>query len=37
MKIVGQSTVGIGVAVGMTLRGSAVIAPIGAQRQQANR
>jgi hypothetical protein len=36
-KITGQSTVGIGVAVGMTLSGTAVIVPIGAQEQQANR
>ena len=32
-KITGQSTVGIGVAVGMTLSGLAVIAPTGAQEQ----
>jgi hypothetical protein len=36
-KITGQSTVGIGVAVGITISGPAVIAPTGAQEQQANR
>jgi hypothetical protein len=36
-KFTGQSTVGIGVAVGMALSGPTVIAPKGAQEQQANR
>ena len=36
-KVTGQSAVGIGVAVGMTLSGPAVIAPIGTQEQQASR
>ena len=36
-KIMGQSTVGISVAVGMTIRGSTVIASTGAQEWQANR
>jgi hypothetical protein len=36
-KVTSQSTVGIGVAVGMTIRGPAVIASTGAQEQQANR
>jgi hypothetical protein len=36
-KVMGQSTVGIGVAVGMTVGGPAVIASIGMQEQQANR
>jgi hypothetical protein len=35
--VTGQSVVGIGVADGMTIDGSAVIAPTGAQEQQANR
>jgi hypothetical protein len=35
-KITGQSTVGIGVAVGMTIGGPTVIASTGAQEQQAN-
>jgi hypothetical protein len=37
MKVTGQSTVGIGVVVGMTVGGPAVIASTGAQEQQANR
>jgi hypothetical protein len=36
-KITGKSTVGISVAVGMTIGGPAVIASTGAQGQQANR
>jgi hypothetical protein len=36
-KVTGQSNVGIGVAVGMTIGGPAVIASTGAQEQQANR
>jgi hypothetical protein len=36
-KVASQSAVGIGVAVSMTLSGPAVIAPTGAQEQQANR
>ena len=36
-KITGQSTVGIGVAVSMTIGGPTVIASKGAQEQQANR
>jgi hypothetical protein len=36
-KIMGQSTVGIGVAVGITIGGPAVIASTGAQEQQTNR
>jgi hypothetical protein len=36
-KVMGQSTVGIGVAVGMTVGGPAVIASIGMQEQHANR
>jgi hypothetical protein len=36
-KVTGRSTMGIGVEVGMTLCGPAVIAPTGAQEQQANR
>jgi hypothetical protein len=36
-KVTSQSTVGIGVAVGMTIGGSAVIVSTGAQEQQANR
>jgi hypothetical protein len=36
-KITGQSTVGIGVAVGMTIGGPTVIVSTGAQEQQANR
>jgi hypothetical protein len=35
-KVTGQSAVGIGVAVGMTIGGPAVIASTGAQEQQAN-
>ena len=37
MKVTGQSTVGTGVAVGMTIGGPAVIASTSAQEQQANR
>jgi hypothetical protein len=36
-KVTGQSAVRIGVAVGMTIGGPAVIASTGAQEQQANR
>jgi hypothetical protein len=36
-KVTGQSAVGIGVAVGMTIGGPTVIASTGAQEQQANR
>jgi hypothetical protein len=36
-KVTGQSAVGIGVAVGMTIGGPAVITSTGAQEQQANR
>jgi hypothetical protein len=36
-NVTSQSTVGIGVAVGMTIGGPAVIASTGAQEQQANR
>jgi hypothetical protein len=36
-KVMGQSTVGIGVVVGMTIGGLAVLASTGAQEQQANR
>jgi hypothetical protein len=36
-KVIGQSTVGIGIAVGMTIGGPTVIASIGMQEQQANR
>jgi hypothetical protein len=36
-KVTGQSTVGIGVAVGMTIGGPAVIALAGVQEQRANR
>jgi hypothetical protein len=36
-KITGQSTMGIGVAVDMTIGGPTVIASTGAQEQQANR
>jgi hypothetical protein len=35
--VTGQSAVGIGVAVGMTIGGLTVIEPTGAQEQQANR
>jgi hypothetical protein len=35
--VTGQSVVGIGVADDMTIGGPAVIAPTGAQEQQANR
>jgi hypothetical protein len=35
-KVTGQSAVGIGVAVDMTIGGPAVIASTGAQEQQAN-
>jgi hypothetical protein len=34
--VTGQSAMGIGVAVGMTIGGLDVIAPTGAQEQQAN-
>jgi hypothetical protein len=36
-KVTGQSAVGIGAAVGMTIGGPAVITSTGAQEQQANR
>jgi hypothetical protein len=36
-KVTGQSAVGIGVAVGMTIGGTTVIASTGAQEEQANR
>jgi hypothetical protein len=36
-KVTGQSAVGIGVEVGMTIGGPAVIASTGEQEQQANR
>jgi hypothetical protein len=36
-KIMGQSTVGIGVVVGMTIGGPTVIASTGTREQQANR
>jgi hypothetical protein len=35
-KVTGQSAVGIGVAVDMTIGGPSVIASTGAQEQQAN-
>jgi hypothetical protein len=36
-KVTGQSTVGIGVAVSMTIGGPAVITPVGTQEQRTNR